>query len=80
MNSSFQSNFSATSQLSLKSVTDKAPFELLGYVYDIPHEMKSAEIQQLFTEQHIDCIAQIKRDPKKPYDLAIVKFQNAAHV
>lgn len=78
MNQSFTSHFSAT--LSIKSDADPAPMQLFGYLYDIPKETKAADLKQVFSEQHIDCNVQIKREPKKPFDTAMVKFQSSVHL
>ena len=45
MNQSFTSSFSANSQLSLKSVTDQAPIQLYGYLYDVPKGTKAIDLK-----------------------------------
>ena len=42
--------------------------------------MKALEIQTLFAEHFIECQVQIKRQPTKPFDQAMVKFQSAAYL
>lgn len=78
MNQSFLSNFSAS--YSLKSDSDQAPLQLFGYLYDIPKHTTAADLKLVFTAQHIDCNVQIKREPKKPFDTAMVKFQSTVHL
>jgi len=80
MNHSFTSTFSANSQLSLKSVTDTAPLQLFGYLYDVPKDTKAIDLKQPFIDNHIDCNVQIKREKLKPFDSAMVKFQSSAHL
>lgn len=48
MNQSFTSNYSATSQLSLRSETDHAPLQLIGYLYDVPKGTKVADLKKVF--------------------------------
>lgn len=80
MNQSFTSTFSAHSQYSLRSAADPAPPQLFGYLYDVPKDTKVAELKQVFCDNYIDCHIQIKREPAKPFDSAMVKFQSSAHL
>lgn len=80
MNQSFSSNFSANSQFSLSSQADQAPPQLFGYLYDVPKDTTVTELKQVFTSMYLDCHVQIKKDSKKPYNSAMVKFQSSAHL
>jgi RNA recognition motif-containing protein len=80
MNQSFTSTYSVNSQLSLKSEADQAPLQLFGYLYDVPKGTKATDLKKVFLDNYIDCNIQIKREATKPFDSAMVKFQNSAHL
>ena len=80
MNQSFTSTSSVNSQFNLRSLTDQAPPQLFGFLYDVPKGTTTAQLQKPFDVLHIDCTLQVKVEPSKPFDSAMVKFQSSAHL
>ena len=79
---SLSTSMADVSKLSLRGLDDVAPPELYGYVSDIPKDaqLTNSDLTQIFKEYHIDCIAQIQRNDKKPFYTAKVKFMNGVHL
>ena len=55
MNQSFTSTTSVNSQLSLRSLTDQAPPQLFGFLYEVPKGTTTAQLRKPFDALHIDC-------------------------
>ena len=68
--------------VSLRDASSDAPKELFGFIYDIPKDsnLTNSDLVQIFKDFHIDCQIQIKRDEKKPFYSARVKFSNSVHM
>ena len=68
--------------ISMRDRVSEAPKELYGFIYDIPKDsqLSNIDLVQIFKDFHIDCQVQIKRDEKRPFYSARVKFQNSVHL
>lgn len=83
---SYQSSVSASmanvTHVSLRDKGSEAPKELFGFIYDIPKDsgITNADLVKIFQDLHISCQIQVKRDEKKPFYSARVKFSNSVHM
>lgn len=64
----------------MRSSCDKTPLQLFAYIYDVPKQMTVTQLTTAFTDELIECEVQIVKQPKKPFDSAMVKFQNSVHL
>ena len=64
----------------MRSSSDKTPLQLFAYIYDVPKQMTTSQLTTAFTDELIDCEVQLLKQPKKPFDSAMVKFQNSVHL
>ena len=80
--SSVSSSKANLTHLSMRDRGCEAPRELFGFIYDIPKSLSltNADLTKVFKDMHIDCQVQIKRDEKKPFFTARVKFSNSVHL